>query len=231
MPLTPMDIHNKEFKRAALGGFDRNDVDEFLDLVVQEFEQNLRQIADLQEQVATLERRLEEYRSLEDALNRTLVAAQETADEIKAQARKEAQLILREAQQQSQSVLRDGHQQAQALIEAGRSRTERILAENTHLQRVTDVLRHQLRALLQAQLDLLDRGLPDETVLEQTAAEAERQLGHGHADTRYAAAGAELEAGAEVEAGAVGGDDDPYRPYRLGAGSGAAAGADLEEED
>lgn len=162
MTLTPMDIHNKEFKKKFGGGYDRNDVDEFLDQVIQEFEKNLRQVQDLKDQVENLERHLEQYRALEDTLNRTLIAAQETADDIKANARKEAELIIQEARLQ-----------AEKLVESGRVKASRILDENADLQRAVETMRVQLRALLQSQLDMIERQFGAPTVYEQAAATRE----------------------------------------------------------
>lgn len=163
MALTPMDIHNKEFRKKLVGGYDRNDVDEFLDRVIQEFEQNLRQVQELKEQVQHLERQLEQYRALEDTLNRTLVAAQETADDIKANARKEAELIIQEARLM-----------AEKLVESGRVKASKILEENADLQRAVETLRIQLRSLLHAQLEMLEKQLSVPTPMELVAATREQ---------------------------------------------------------
>lgn len=164
MSLTPMDITNKEFKRRSFGrAYDRQDVDEFLDQVIQEFEKNLRVIADLKQQLEHLEHQLEQYRALEDTLNRTLVAAQETADDIKSNARKEAELIIQEARLQ-----------AEKLVESGRTKAFKILEENADLQRAVETMRVQLRSLLQAQLEMIDRQFTVPTPFELVAAGSEK---------------------------------------------------------
>lgn len=146
MALTPVDIHNKQFKKSLFGGYDKGDVDEFLDQVIQEMERLIREVSRAQEATTHLEQKLQEYRSLEETLNRTLIVAQETADGIKANAKKEAELIIQEARLQ-----------AERLVEAGQAKARRILTENAELQKQTELLRSQLRGLLTAQLELLDR--------------------------------------------------------------------------
>ncbi|BDG60738.1 DivIVA domain-containing protein [Caldinitratiruptor microaerophilus] len=149
MGLTPMDIHNKQFSR-ALFGYHRGEVDDFLDQIIREFEQLLRENARLRDQVQLCEQQLQEYRSLESTINRTLVTAQEAAEEVKANARKEADLIIQEARLQ-----------AERLIEAGETKARRLLEENADLKRQAAELRAQLRNLLRGQMELLDRMLPE----------------------------------------------------------------------
>lgn len=148
MPLTPIDIHNKQFRKAFLG-WSKSDVDEFLNEIIDEFERLIRENNRLREQLELSEQRLLEYRNLEETLNRTLLTAQETADQVKANAKKEAELIIQEARLQ-----------AERLIEAGKVKAQRLLAENEELQKRTDQLRAQMRSLLLTQLELLDRTLP-----------------------------------------------------------------------
>lgn len=169
MSLTPVDIRNKEFKKAMFGGYDKNDVDDFLDLVMQEMERLIREAARAQEAAAHLEQKLQEYRNLEETLNRTLIAAQETADGIKANARREAELIIQEARLQ-----------AERLVEAGQVKARRILQENAELQKQTEMLRINLQQLLHAQLELLERYTAAPTG-DQVAAARGEGGGHGSA--------------------------------------------------
>lgn len=148
MGITPVDIANKEFP-VRMRGYDRDAVDDFLDQVVQEFEALIGENASLREQVEHLNQRLEQYRSLEQTINRTLVLAEESAEEIRENARREAELLMNETRAQ-----------VERMLEAGQEKARQILAANADLIRVLDTLRTQVRALLKSQLDALD-GLPD----------------------------------------------------------------------
>lgn len=149
MALTPMDIHNKEFHR-KLRGFDVDEVDEFLDQVIRAFEALISENNGLKEQCQALSDRLEQYRSLEDTLNRTLVVAQEAADEVRNNARREADLIIQEARLQSERI-----------VEGGKVKSQRLMEEREELARLIESLRSQTRAALKAQIDIIDRMLPN----------------------------------------------------------------------
>lgn len=144
MGITPLDIHNKEFPK-KLRGYDADAVDEFLDQVIREFELLIKESGHWKEQVEALTQKLEQYRVLEETINRTLVVAQEAAEEVKANAKKEADLIIQEARLQAERIL-----------EAGQAKARRIMEENADLSRAAHTLRTQVRALLKAQLEAIE---------------------------------------------------------------------------
>jgi cell division initiation protein len=144
VPLTPVDIHNKDFRR-SLWGFNEDEVDEFLDQVVQDYEAVLRERDGLREQVDGLTRQLVQYKELEENLQRALVVAQSTAEEVRGAARKEAELLIQEAQAK-----------AQRMIEEAQTRVKTLENDFRELERELQVYRSRVRAMLQSQLDLLD---------------------------------------------------------------------------
>ena len=95
--LTPLDIHNKEFKR-GFRGYNEEEVDEFLDRVIKDYEQLYRENIDLKENIERLNTKVDHFKHLENTLHNTLVVAQETAEGVRAAAKKEAELIVKEAQ-------------------------------------------------------------------------------------------------------------------------------------
>ena len=80
--LTPLDIHNKEFTR-SFRGYNEEEVDEFLDLIVAELEWYMRENEELQANIAGLESRINHYKGLEETLKNAIVLAQKAADQIK----------------------------------------------------------------------------------------------------------------------------------------------------
>lgn len=144
MALTPLDIHNQEFPKRVFGGYSSAAVDEFLDQIIREFELLIKENAHLKEQIENLNQKLEQYRNLEDTINKTLVVAQEAAEDLRSNARKEADLIIQEARMQAERIIDTGHVKARKLAE-----------ENADLTRAAHVLRTQVRAMLQAQLEAI----------------------------------------------------------------------------
>lgn len=149
MALTPLDIHNKEFRK-RFRGYDEREVDEFLDQVVRDYDQLGKENAELREEVQALRAKVEEYRRLEETLQNTLIVAQETAEGLKANARKEAELIVREAEQEAARLVRAAEER---LRDVERRRVE---AEQQFRQ-----FRARVRALLLGELELLDSEWPE----------------------------------------------------------------------
>ncbi len=114
MKLTPLDIRHKDFKR-GLRGYVDGEVDEFLDEVADEFERLFKENIELGEQVESLQERVDQYRNLEETLQKTLVSAQKSAEELKVNAEKEAQLILREAEMKARQMVNDSYADKQTV--------------------------------------------------------------------------------------------------------------------
>jgi cell division initiation protein len=94
--ISPVDIQHKTFKK-ALQGYDRSDVDQFLDEIIEVLEDDAHQNAALEAEIADLKERISHFKAMEDSLQNTLILAQRTADEVKASAHKEADLIREQA--------------------------------------------------------------------------------------------------------------------------------------
>ena len=149
--LTPMDIHNKEFKR-SFRGYSEGEVNEFLDQVIRQFEDLLRENLEAKETVERLNTKLDHFQQMESTLHNTLVIAQETAEEVKLSAKKESELTLKEGDIR---VLR--------MIEEASGKVRRIATEYDELQKQMQVSRSRMRNLLQAQMELLNGTEEDES--------------------------------------------------------------------
>ncbi|UJF35150.1 DivIVA domain-containing protein [Paenibacillus hexagrammi] len=144
MPLTPLDIHNKEFSR-SFRGYDEDSVNEFLDQVIKDYEALIRENKDLQNQTIALQERLDHFANIEETLSKTIIVAQEAADEVKNNAKKEAQLILKEAEKNADRIINES---------LGRSR--KVALEIEELKKQASIYRTRFRTLLEAQLELLN---------------------------------------------------------------------------
>ncbi|MFC5450167.1 DivIVA domain-containing protein [Paenibacillus aestuarii] len=144
MPLTPLDIHNKEFSR-SFRGYDEDQVNEFLDQVIKDYEALIRENKELQNQALTLQERLDHFSNIEETLSKTIIIAQEAADEVKNNSKKEAQLILKEAEKNADRIINES---------LGRSR--KVALEIEELKKQASIYRTRFRTLLEAQLELLN---------------------------------------------------------------------------
>lgn len=114
MKITPVEITNKEFKR-AMRGYSTDEVDEFLDEVVEDFEALYRENASLKDRIEGFNEKIEHYTSLEKTLQNTLVLAQNTADATKVQAEREAKHIIDSAKEKAQAIIENANRENEDL--------------------------------------------------------------------------------------------------------------------
>ncbi|MDF2663465.1 MAG: DivIVA family protein [Paenibacillus sp.] len=143
MPLTPLDIHNKEFAK-RLRGYDEDQVNEFLDQIIKDYELYIRENKELQSQVAALQERLDHFSNIEETLSKTIIVAQEAADEVRSNSKKEAQLILKEAEKN-----------ADRIINESLTKSRKVALEIEELKKQASIYRTRFRTLVEAQLELL----------------------------------------------------------------------------
>lgn len=108
MKLTPMDINNKEFKR-GLRGYNPEEVDEFLDEVIENYEQLYKDNSKLKEKVTIANEQIEHYKKIESTIQNTLLLAQNAADQAKTSAEKEADIVVKNANETAQKILDKAH--------------------------------------------------------------------------------------------------------------------------
>jgi len=153
--ITVVDIQHKTFKR-QLQGYDRTEVDQFLDEVIETLEDEASARAALEAEIADLKERISHFKSMEESLQSTLLLAQRTADEVKAAAHKEADLIRQEAKLQSEREIS--------------TIGERITETRREHQRIIDAAekaKSEIRSLLMSHMALIDR--PSSTPASFTA--------------------------------------------------------------
>lgn len=140
--ITPMDIHNKEFEK-GFRGYSSEEVDAFLAQVVQDYEVLYRENREMTDKIEQMEQRLEQYEQMEATMKNTLVLAQETGENVKNAARKEADLIVQEAEHKRREILadadralRDAHDKYAALshdMAVFRTKVESILTSQLQM--------------------------------------------------------------------------------------------------
>ncbi|MEE2901142.1 MAG: DivIVA domain-containing protein [Myxococcota bacterium] len=116
MKLTPIDIQQQQF-RTALSGFDKKEVDAFLDLVASSFEELLHENNRFQAEVRRLESSLDDYREREKALKETMITATRISEDIKEGARKESQIVIGQAEMQAEQIIHNAHQRLLRIME------------------------------------------------------------------------------------------------------------------
>ena len=140
---TPQDIREKGFDkaRAMFGGYDMGAVDDYLEVLANDFEALQKENAALK----VLVDKIEEYRSDESALNKAILSAQKLSVQIENDARARSAAIVSEAETKAASILG--------------GIDERIAQEEARLQAAkisTAKLIDSVRALCQNQLNNIE---------------------------------------------------------------------------
>jgi cell division initiation protein len=102
--VSPLDIQQKRF-HMGFRGYDRMEVEMFLDLVRDEMEALVREVTELREFRQSYDDRLRELTEREETVKNTLLMTQKLMDEAKEGTRKEAALIIKDAEIRSQQIL------------------------------------------------------------------------------------------------------------------------------
>lgn len=99
-----MEIRNQQFRK-AMRGYSEDEVRNFLLRIAQDYESLYSEHARLKESIQQVEYELARYRRMEETMNNSLILAQQTAEDLKSTARKEAQLMLEESKRHISDVL------------------------------------------------------------------------------------------------------------------------------
>lgn len=86
-------------------GYSEEEVKNFLYRLSQDYENLYSENVQLKEQLQKLEYDLKKYHQIEETMNNSLILAQQTAEDLKANAHKEADLILKESKRRISEVL------------------------------------------------------------------------------------------------------------------------------
>jgi len=143
MKLTPLDIKKQEFKK-VMRGYDTVEVDTFMEMVSNEFEDLLKVQREMRDRVTELDTQLKDYRQIEKTLQQTLLQAQETTGKTYETARRD-----------SESILRDAESRAAMMIEQASGKLSLMNEETMQLSGRKAGIISRLRLLLTSELELL----------------------------------------------------------------------------
>lgn len=164
--LTPVEIQTKEFAK-SIRGYDSKQVDNWLQKVKDSYERLFVENHELKERLAQCEDSMVHYRNLEDALQRTLVMAQKSAEDMRANAEKEARVMLEQAEVASRTIKQKAEEEAEQMVKSASSKSEEmlkladqrvgaILEEYRRLEKQSNVFKIKFKALLEAQLEMVE---------------------------------------------------------------------------
>ena len=144
----------EKFNR-TLRGYDPEEVNNFLDQIIARVEIMVSQIdakeAEIEQlktelsQTDSVRAKLAQYERMEETLNRAILMAQKTSDQLKLAAQKESEIMLDDAKKNASRIVNE------ALI-----RAEKIDNDAITLKRNVNIFKRRLRDIIETQLEVID---------------------------------------------------------------------------
>ncbi len=126
-------------------GYNRSEVNAFIERVIRETEGIINKCQEQKDEIKDLKDKLESYKILEDSINKSIVNAEKTSDNIKRLAREEANVIVSDAKNNASRIVND------ALI-----RSERIEQQANVLERNIKIFKRKLKIIVEQQLAVVE---------------------------------------------------------------------------
>ncbi|MDR3156931.1 MAG: DivIVA domain-containing protein [Lactobacillales bacterium] len=162
MTLLPLDIQNKSFE-TKMRGFDRDEVDDFLDQVASDYEKLNQKNRELERNLKHANEKLEYFNELKDSLNQSIIVAQDTAEKVKNNATNEADAIVKSATQNANDTVTTAEEKAKNIIDEATRKAGEILSNATkevnQLRDITDKLKKESRMFHQRLMLMLEAQL------------------------------------------------------------------------
>lgn len=152
--LSPIDLETKEFKK-TLGGYNREDVDQFMTMLFQDYKTLYMENVSLKDKVNMLSSAVTKYKSMEDVLQSTLVVAQSASDELKNSAREKAAVIVEEAELKAGKIEIESRQKVSSLEN-----------EYNNIKMQLANYKHQIASMLEGILQAVNK-LPEDIETEE----------------------------------------------------------------
>jgi len=183
--LTPVDIENKVFKKAKIGGYDIDDVEDFLEKIIDDYETLYKKAneakdeqpqkvsktdisagtemislenTELKEKITKLENKVAYYKNLEQGISTTIENAQEESEKIVSEAREEADRILSEAKEEAEGMRAKAEAEAKDSIKDIEKQVLKQELLLTEKKKQMQIYKIRVKSMLEAQIKILDDG-------------------------------------------------------------------------
>lgn len=183
--LTPVDIENKVFKKAKIGGYDIDDVEDFLEKIIDDYETLYKKAneakdeqpqkvsktdisagtemislenTELKEKITKLENKVAYYKNLEQGISTTIENAQEESEKIVSEAREKADRILSEAKEEAEGMRAKAEAEAKDSIKDIEKQVLKQELLLTEKKKQMQIYKIRVKSMLEAQIKILDDG-------------------------------------------------------------------------
>ena len=155
MPITSLEIKDKTFG-TRFRGFDPEEVDEFLDIVVRDYEDLVRANHDKDLRIKSLEERLSYFDEMKDSLSQSVLIAQDTAERVKQAAHERSNNIVHQAEQDAQRLLEEAKYKANEILRQATDNAKKVAVETEELKNKSRVFHQRLKSTIESQLAIVE---------------------------------------------------------------------------
>ena len=155
MPITSLEIKDKNFS-TKFRGFDPEEVDEFLDIVVRDYEALVRSNYDKEQHIKNLEERLSYFDEIKESLSQSVLIAQDIAERVKKSANERSQNIIKQAEQDAQHLLDEAKYKANEILRQATDNAKKVAVETEELKNKSRVFHQRLKSTIESQLAIVD---------------------------------------------------------------------------
>ena len=155
MPITSLEIKDKTFG-VQFRGFNREEVDEFLDIVVRDYEDLVRSNHEKDQHIKNLEDRLSYFDEIKDSLSQSVLIAQDTAERVKQAANDRSHNIIQQAEQDAQRLLEEAKYKANEILRHATDNAKKVAVETEELKNKSRVFHQRLKSTIESQLAIVE---------------------------------------------------------------------------
>ena len=142
--ITPADIETKEFS-IVKRGYDEEEVDRFLDLIILDMEKLLRENRALKDEIDKLKEDASKHVSTEASVYETLEAAKSLMNDIAASAERRAEVLLKNAELEAEIITKEAKESV-----------SRYTEEGNRLLHSVESLKERYKTMLQDEISRID---------------------------------------------------------------------------
>ena len=155
MPITSLEIKDKTFS-TKFRGFDPEEVDEFLDIVVRDYEDLVRNNHEMERHIRSLEERLSYFDEMKDSLSQSVLIAQDTAERVKQAAQERSNNIIQQSEQDAQRLLEEAKYKANEILRQATDNAKKVAVETEELKNKSRVFHQRLKSTIESQLAIVE---------------------------------------------------------------------------
>ena len=134
----------KKFKR-SIRGYNREEVNAFVSEVIDQVEKMVAQIKEKDMQIQALNTTLSKYKNMEETLNKSILMAQETSEQMKKMARIE-----------SENIINDAKKNANKIVNDALSRASKVESESAILKKNIQIFKTRIKNIVEQQLQIIE---------------------------------------------------------------------------